>query len=99
MKKEIEKTNSTMRFAFVLCVITACSIGFGAGAGFVIAVIMDRDIALIGAALGGLAGIIGAILVPAFGGKAIQKKFETDLDAENLANNNTNSIKDNKGLK
>lgn len=90
MKKEIEKTNSTMRIGFIICIITASCIGIGAGAGFIIALILDRDIALIGAALGGFAGIIGAFLVPAFGGKVGQKFAEIEKpEIPNITNNKT----------
>jgi hypothetical protein len=78
MKNEIDKNNSSMRFALIMCVVTACIIGIGAGIGFILGILLNRDLALIGASLGGLAGIIGAILVPAFSGKAIQKFAEQD---------------------
>lgn len=67
---------SAMRLMAFLCVVTACISAIGAVSGFVVGVILGRDMTMLGAAIGGIAGIIGALLVPAFGGKAAQSFAE-----------------------
>lgn len=52
----------------------------GVVAGFIVAVVLNRDMAqvaaVVGGIMGGMAGVVGALLVPAFGGKAAQKFAE-----------------------
>ena len=56
---------------FVAILVTTCG-----GIGFIVGVILDREMESLAACIGALAGlgaaIIGALNIPAFGGKAIQ---------------------------
>ena len=76
----INTKSSSMRFCLVMTVVTACFVAIGAVAGYILAVWLDRDMAMVASILGGFAGIIGALLVPAFTGKAIQRKFENEKE-------------------
>ena len=73
-----DTNQSSMRLMAFLVVVTACIVALGAVGGFVLAIIRDKDAGIIGALLGGCAGLVGALLVPAFGGKALQTFAEGD---------------------
>ena len=57
---------SSMRIALLIITITACTCALGLG---IWAIFLGRD-------LFGVAAIVSALLVPALGGKAWQKKYE-----------------------
>ena len=57
---------SSMRVMAMLCVLSACGIG-------IMAVVLNRD-------LTGAGMLIGALLLPAFGGKSVQSFSERKQD-------------------
>ena len=83
---EKDKINSSMRIAFLMVVITACMVALGAVAGLILSIVLHQELTAIGSILGGLAGIIGSLLVPAFGGKSLQKFAEGNQDTTETEN-------------
>jgi len=77
---EKDLKNSSMRFALIMTVLTACLVAIGAVVGFILSICLNRELTMLGSVLGGMAGIIGSLLVPAFTGKSIQKKFESEVE-------------------
>ena len=77
---------SSMRLMSMRAVNTACFVSVfaivGAVTSLILCVTCNKDLvaigAVIGALLGGTAGIVGTLLLPAFGGKAAQSKFEQE---------------------
>lgn len=88
--------DSLMRLMSIRAVNTACFVAImailGVVSGLILGILSNRDLtvitSIIGALLGGAAGMIGTLLVPAFGGKVAQSKFEI-----NGADNKVNSEK------
>lgn len=83
-----DSTLSSMRLNAFIVTVTACIVALGAVGGAVVGVILDRDLALIGGIIGGCAGLVGALLVPAFGGKAFQSFAEKKPDDSGEGVNN-----------
>jgi F0F1-type ATP synthase assembly protein I len=77
---------SSMRLMSNRVATTACFISIfsvvGTTVGIILAIILNRDLVvfsgIIGTFLGAVAGIVGVLLVPAFGGKAAQKFAEKE---------------------
>ena len=76
---------SMMRLSMNRVVKTAVFVAIftpiGAVTGFIIGIILDRNLIAIASGIGALAGlagaIIGALLIPGFGGKAVQSFSES----------------------
>ena len=81
---------SSMRLMAIRAVNTACFIAvvavLGAVSGVIVAIALDRGLSVIsgivGGLLGGSAGIVGTLLVPAFAGKSSQSFAETKKTPE-----------------
>ena len=78
---------SAMRLFGFLCVLAAFLFTLAAAAAIILAVVLLREgnlvgsiAAIIGAILGGGAALVGALLVPAFGGKAAQSFAENQMN-------------------
>jgi len=63
---------SMMRVCQFMCVFTACIVAIMGAAGFLYAIVHEKGLLVLAGILAGIAAIITALLVPAFGGKAIQ---------------------------
>jgi hypothetical protein len=77
---------SSMRVGFMIVVITACAVALGAVVGYILSIVWNRDLTILSGALGGLAGVIGSLLVPAFGGKAAQTFGEAQSPDQDTTN-------------
>ena len=78
-----DTNNSAMRLMAFLAVLTGCIFALMTGLAVLLAVILLKEpntiiavSAIIGAILGGGAAVIGALFLPAFGGKAAQSFAE-----------------------
>jgi hypothetical protein len=77
-----DSNQSAMRLMGFMCTLAACIFSVEAGAAMILCVVLARDGSVAGAILGGSAAVIGALLVPAFGGKAVQAFAESNTPPE-----------------
>jgi len=67
---------SSMRLAFMIVIITSCVIALGA---VMLCILLNRDM------LGGVAAVLSALLIAAFGGKAIQSYSENKYTYKSIS--------------
>lgn len=77
--------DSMMRLGFFIIILAGGITALGAVAGYLIGIIIGSNMLEIGTAIGGLAGLVGTLLVPAFGGKAYQARGEARKPPESGA--------------
>jgi ABC-type sugar transport system permease subunit len=87
-----DSKESSMRLAFNKTINTsifvAISTTLGAISGFILAIVLNKDLQTISLCIGALAGlsvaIIGSLNIPAFSGKSAQAKFELENKTEEV---------------
>lgn len=94
---------SSMRLAMIRLVNTSIFIGvvicLGVVAGFILGIVLNKDLALISSSIGAFAGLsgalIGAFLIPAIGGKVGQSFNEKNTTENKVADIiNSSNVKD-----